>query len=127
MPPLRDTCQSAVALFRKSVPGWRMVIWFAVALGLAAGLRIVSHSGPIGSDDLGYAELAHKLAQGTASVTAYEGAPAFQLRIGIIAPTALAFRLVGVREWALAIYPLVLSLASILLAFMAGRMFFNER
>jgi len=47
--------------------------------------------------------------------------------MGLIAPAALCYKIGGLNEGALVAYPLLLSLASVLLAFFAGRSLFNVR
>ncbi len=103
----------------------RSYVSLAAILIVAACLRIFASTGPIGADDLAYAELAHAFPY--SSYLAYDRGPAFQVRLGIIIPTAASFWLVGVKEWAIAIYPFILSLGGIVLALIAGRMFFSER
>src|SRR5713226_2598622 len=118
---------SPSSALHRVLPSRQIILCLTSLLGLAACLRVVAFRGPIGADDLFYAELAHQLADGRSFVLTYNGPPAFAVRIGIIAPTALAFRLFGIRDAAIAFYPFVLSLAGILLAFIAGCMLFNQR
>jgi len=51
----------------------------------------------------------------------------FPARIGILAPAAMSFKVFGVSEQTLGVYPLMVSLAGILLAYVAGNVLFNER
>jgi hypothetical protein len=98
-------------------------------LTVGACLRITSFIGHGygGGDDAAYADLAHSIVTG-GFLRAHEGAaPIYPVRIGIVAPAAASFKLFGVSESALAVYPFLVSLAGILVAFIAGRMFFGER
>jgi len=98
---------------------------FLIIFAIGLLLRIFSFQGCIGSDDLHYAELAHKMATGTFTVK--NDFDISRMRIGLVAPVALAFKFMGISEWAMVIYPFLASLAGIILAFWSGRMFFNDR
>ena len=103
----------------------------AVALVLvvlaAAAIRLLCLRGMVGDDDFGYAELAYRLANGQFAIGAYAGPPVFPFRMGLIAPVALGFGMVGPREEVLVAYPFILSMAGVLLAFLAGLMMFGPR
>jgi 4-amino-4-deoxy-L-arabinose transferase-like glycosyltransferase len=96
-----------------------------VALGVC--LRAAAFGGLVGTDDPIYADLAHRLATGQFRAAHDLDLGTFPLRVGTFAPAALAFRVLGVNEVALAAYPFLLSVLSIVLAFAAGRMFFGDR
>lgn len=105
---------------------------FAAALTLivagGACLRVVSFIGfGYQGDDVEYANLAHRIISGGFLRAHQETAPIYPVRIGILAPAAAAFTLFGISEHALGIFPLIVSLLSIVLAYLAGRMLFSER
>lgn len=97
-------------------------------LAIALLVRVACFQGMVGLyDDVGYAEFAHQMATGT-----YEPPPptnygTFGLRWGIVAPTALAYRLFGINDVSIALYPLLCSLAGIVLLYLFGRRLFDER
>jgi 4-amino-4-deoxy-L-arabinose transferase-like glycosyltransferase len=106
----------------------RGAAWLLLSI-IAAGacLRLVAFGGLVGTDDAMYADLAHRVISGQFLSTHSMGLGTFPLRVGVFAPAALAFRLFGIGEAALVVYPFLISLLSIYLAFLAGRMFFGER
>lgn len=89
-------------------------------------LRIAAYQGFVGSDDAAYARFAHELARGTFALGAHRAIPAWALRLGVIAPTAGAIRLLGTSEWVFLAYPFLLSIASVFLAFVAGSRLFGR-
>lgn len=98
----------------------------AICLGGLA-LRIYEFRGFGAVDDAAYAQFAHQIAEGTFKPGTYQGAAVFPLRMGIIYPTALLYRYVGVSEWTMVLFPFVLSVLSILLAYVATKHFFGRR
>ena len=84
-------------------------------------LRAQLFRGYIGLDDAEYGKFAYEISQGTFPPAAYTGPAVFPLRVGVTAPTAAAFSLFGVGEWTLVLYPLLVSLATVLLAFWCAR------
>jgi 4-amino-4-deoxy-L-arabinose transferase-like glycosyltransferase len=104
----------------------KTAILLVLILILAGFARILSFSGYCGSDDGAYAVLAYEMANGAFRIGDSSGA-IFRLRVGLLAPVALAFKIAGPNEFAMIIYPFILSMLSIILAFLAGRVFFNER
>lgn len=105
----------------------RAVVCLLPILALGACLRIVAFGGLVGTDDAMYADLAHRVISGQFLSTHSMGLGTFPLRVGVFGPAALAFRLFGTSEAALAVYPVLISLLSIFLAFLAGKMFLGER
>ena len=97
----------------------------ALIMGVGCLLRMIVFVGVQGSDDTLYAELANRIANGTFRIGADSDISG--LRTGLILPVALLFKLFGPNEWTLIAYPFLLSMGGIILAFIAGRMFFNER
>lgn len=100
-----------------------LLILFIVAIPA----RVISFKGYNGSDDGRYAELAWGMANGEYTTMEYSGPPVFPLRVGLIFPTALGFKIAGPNELVMLIYPFVLSLLSVVLVFIAGWSFFNIR
>ena len=90
-------------------------------------LRVLCFSGFYGSDDGAYAELAYLMATGQFDRSANKGDPVFPLRLGLLAPTVLGFKLGGPNEKVMIAYPFILSMLSIILVFFAGRAFFNTQ
>jgi 4-amino-4-deoxy-L-arabinose transferase-like glycosyltransferase len=105
----------------------RCVMWLLPILALGACLRIVAFGGLVGTDDARYADLAYRVSSGQFLSAHSMDLGAYPLRVGVFAPAGLAFRLFGTSEAAMAVYPFLISLLSILLAFFAGRMFFSAR
>ncbi len=103
------------------------ILSLALIIAVAVIIRIISFYGYYGSDDGTYAELSHKMAIGAYDVLKFEGAPVFPMRIGLIAPTSLAFSIVGTSEFAMLIYPFLLSLAGIILAYLIASVFTNYK
>jgi 4-amino-4-deoxy-L-arabinose transferase-like glycosyltransferase len=87
--------------------------------GLALLLRLIIFQGFLGGDDSTYIRDARLLAQGHF----IPGSNQWDVRIGIIAPTALALRLFGLHEWNIVLYPLCLSLLSLPLIYFLGQAF----
>ena len=98
--------------------GVTMTVLLAVT-GLALLLRIFDFQGFLGGDDATYIQDARLLAQGRF----IPGSNQWDVRIGIIAPTALALRLFGLHEWSIVLYPLCLSLLSLPLIYCLGKAF----
>jgi len=103
----------------------KVIITLILIVVMGCLLRIGMFSGLQGSDDLAYASIAHRIASGTFCING-EG-DISELRMGLLLPVALVLKIAGTREWALVAYPFIISLAGIVLAFAAGRLFFNER
>lgn len=95
-------------------------------LAAAILLRVYEFRGFGASDDAAYAELAGRVARGEPLVGAYDGPPAFPLRIGIIHPTAMLFGAFGVHEWTMVGFNFVVSLLGVLLAYACARHFFGR-
>jgi 4-amino-4-deoxy-L-arabinose transferase-like glycosyltransferase len=96
-------------------------------LVFAAAVRVYTFHGFGGIDDAEYARFAALLADGREFPRDYAGPGVFPLRLGVVAPTAVVFRLFGVNEWTMVLYPLVLSLASIVLIYICASLFFEWR
>ncbi|MBD3261236.1 MAG: hypothetical protein GF334_06060, partial [Candidatus Altiarchaeales archaeon] len=79
-------------------------------------LRRFMYTGFTASDDAYYAHAAHRLLEGD-----FVGDKLFNLRWGMVLAAALSFKLFGVGEGALMIYPMLLSLSSIVLVYLLGK------
>ncbi|MCX5666844.1 MAG: glycosyltransferase family 39 protein [Candidatus Omnitrophica bacterium] len=98
------------------------IIFLILILCAGCLLRVLAFRGVVGSDDLTYARLAYSIANGTFQTGADSDISG--MRVGLLFPVALGIKIAGLTEWVLSAYPFLLSLASILLAFIAGRLFF---
>ena len=106
----------------------QVAVTLTVIVGLAFLLRIESFIGfGYDGDDVPYAELAHSITIGRFLEANQQTTLIYPARIGLLFPAAVAFKLFGVSERSLGVYPLLVSLAGILIAYAAGRVFFNER
>ncbi|MBM4066202.1 MAG: glycosyltransferase family 39 protein [Planctomycetes bacterium] len=92
-----------------------LLICFAVVL------RVVCFNGFFGSDDVEYNKTAFKLANGDFSLDSHHSK-----RLGLILPTALAFKVFGFSEVSAVLFLLICSAANIVIAFAAGKIFFCE-
>lgn len=96
------------------------------ALLLAVVARWLAFSGFQGHDDATYAGLVMDLLHDGFSPAEIQHAYVFRLRLGLLGPVAGAVRLLGPSELAFHLYPLLLSLASVALAFAAARRMLGE-
>ena len=90
--------------------------WIPIAATLfllALAIRLVCYTGLIGSDDLWYAAFARRIAEGSYQLVPHH----FDIRYGLLLPTAATFRIFGVHEWTMVVVPLVAS--SLAVAFTA--------
>lgn len=108
-----------------------IILFFIVLAGIA--LRLYCFNGLWGTDDAEYARLANAMAKGNFNefVTAnfvekFTGPAHIPLRVGLIFPLSILFRLFGVSESILILYPLLISVLGILLAYSCGRLLFND-
>ncbi|HSL21141.1 MAG TPA: glycosyltransferase family 39 protein [Vicinamibacterales bacterium] len=93
----------------------------------SVSIRLYDLSGYIGLDDAEYARFASRLAHGEPFPAAYSGPAVFPLRVGVFGPPALLFRLFGVSEWTMILYPLALSIAGIVLVYACASLYFGAR
>ncbi len=93
-----------------------------LVLVFALCVRIVFFTGITNIDSLAYAENAHSIVQGTFEVSDY----VHKLRLGLILPTAVVYRLFGVSELTSALYPFLCSLGSVVLIFSLGQLLFKD-
>lgn len=101
------------------------IVLLAVILVLSAAVRVYAFRGYSGLDDAEYARFAHLLASGMPFPADYTGPAVFPVRVGMIVPTAFFYRLFGVTEWTMVVYPFVMSLAGILLVYWCASLFFG--
>ena len=81
-----------------------------------------------GSDDHLYARLAHILSQGQFEIGGdHTPIPVFPLRLGLLVPVAVFFKTFGVHPWSYSLLPMLVSLLLMIMAYMTGRLFFNQR
>jgi 4-amino-4-deoxy-L-arabinose transferase-like glycosyltransferase len=93
---------------------------------VAISLRCYCFRGFVGLDDAEYSKIAYQIVQGQYKTGVYQGPAVFPLRVGIIYPTVLSFRIFGVTEWGMILYPMFLSVLSLLLCYGCGAMFFGR-
>ncbi len=109
---------------RETLRTWLIL---GLILMLAAALRVLSFRGYTSHDASAYAQLAHMMVAGGFKPGMQWFFPVFSVRVGLFAPVALAFRLGGVNELMLTVYPFLLSMLSVILAFWAARTIFDVR
>jgi 4-amino-4-deoxy-L-arabinose transferase-like glycosyltransferase len=99
----------------------------AAVVAAAIALRLSLFGGYDGLDDAEYARIAYQIANGTFSLDDYAGPPVFPLRMGLILPTSLFFRVLGQSEWTMVLFPLILSIAALPLIYVCTTCFFSHR
>ncbi len=98
-------------------------ILLSLILLFALIIRLSFFSGITGGDDLAYLEEIHKSYMGN-----FEPASShWGLRLGFILPSLLSVYLFGFNEAALALFPLICSVAHILLIYALARLLLNEK
>lgn len=107
-----------------------IILLLIISAGIA--IRVYCFEGFWGTDDGEYARLANAMANGGFSAFVQENyirhfyAPAhLPYRMGLIFPLSVFFRFFGTNETALVIYPLLISVLGIVIAFISGRLLFN--
>ncbi len=103
---------------------WGVILCFIVLA--AFGLRAYWAAGLLPKDDAEYASVAYQMSQGTFDHGSYEGPPVIPARTGIVLPTAVAMALFGPGEVQLAAYPLLSSVAMILLIYLLSARIFGH-
>ncbi len=112
-----------------SQPTWSSRRLLAALIGIvavSAAIRAYLFRGYVGLDDAEYAHLAYQLAYGSFHSAAYTGPVVFPLRIGVIMPTAILFRVFGVHEWTMVLYPFIVSVLSIALIYLCTSLWFGQ-
>jgi len=92
-----------------------LIICFAVVF------RVIYFNGFFGSDDIDYNRAAFKLTKGDFFLDSHHSK-----RLGLILPTALAFKVFGFSEVSAVLFLLICSIANIVIAFTAGKIFFDR-
>lgn len=108
-------------------PGAKDIVILAAIIAVAAAIRIYCFHGFASLDDAEYARFANRIVHGDFTPSGYTGPAVFPLRIGIIFPAALSFRLLGVSQFSLAAFPLVMSILSLVLAYLCATLLFGRR
>src|SRR3989344_9101540 len=93
-----------------------------VLFGLA--LRLAFFSGMGISDSLVYSKTADDLNNGRGINT--DSTLTLSTRIGIVNATAFSYKIFGINDFSSVLFPLLTSLASIILIFYFGKLLFNE-
>ncbi len=91
-------------------------------LTVAVVARIVMFQGLSEGDDLSYSRFANELAEGKYQPVYLNH---WSMRIGLIVPTAIFYRMFGVNEVSMVLFPLLCSIALIAVAYAIGRRFFG--
>lgn len=107
----------------KAVSQYKTQILLFGILIFALALRLIFFIGLQGLDDTGYINWATYILNHT-----YEIGPSlFQLRVGIIFPLALLYKIFGINEISTSLYPLFFSLGTIVVIFLLGKELFDEK
>lgn len=83
----------------------------------AVALRVMLAQGFSPLDESEYARVSLQIANGTFSIADYPGPPVVPVRSGLVLPTAVMFGAFGPSQWTMAAYPLLLSVALLLVVF----------
>ena len=105
----------------------RFLAALAAILVAAVAIRVRLFAGFVGLDDAEYARFAYQMVHGSFHLRGYTGPAVFPLRIGLIAPVALSFRLAGLSEASMVAYPFALSLGGIVLIYLLSSLWFGHR
>jgi len=96
-----------------------LIIAFGIALRLAFDIGVIS------SGDLGHITYSYKASTGNFRLSAEDTQTAS--RIAFIYPVAFFYRIFGVNEFSAYAYSLILSIGSIILIYLLGKLFFGEK
>jgi 4-amino-4-deoxy-L-arabinose transferase-like glycosyltransferase len=99
------------------------VLILAAIVVLALGLRLMFFTGFVGSDDSVYMEAAVDLAERGRWV----GQDLASSRLGFVAASAAGIKVFGLNEFGAVSVSLVASLATVVLVYLLGRLYFDER
>ena len=106
--------------FNKNNDKYLNMILFIIILGII--LRLGFMTGIAGSDDLHYSKYAYNIVNGNNEIFVDE----WSSRLGVLIPVALCFKLFGVSEFSLLLYPFLCSIAGIFLIYALGNLLFNK-
>lgn len=109
------------SIFKGTCTATGLIFFFILLFGLA--LRLASFSGITGGDDMIYLHDIYKVSHGDFT----PGNSHWNLRVGIIFPSALLVRIFGFNEAALTIFSFMCSLAGIVLIYFFARLLFDEK
>ena len=98
------------------------LILLGCILIFALALRVFFFTGVISSDSLFYSEFANNIAKNEPFISNH-----LSLRLGIVYPVSWLYSILGVNEFSSNIIPLIFSLASIILIYKFGKLFFSEK
>lgn len=87
-------------------------------------LRLYFDVGIIGSGDFPHITHSYKIARGNFSLTLDD--PQTAARIGFVYPVAFFYRVLGISEFSAYLYSLIISIASIILIYHLGKLFFKK-
>jgi len=104
---------------------WLPVLAVIVLVGLA--IRVIFAAGFIPVDDAEFARIAARILDGSFSWETHTGPPVNPGRLGIVVPLVVLFALFGPGESVMAIYPLALSLLTMLLVWAFASRAFGHR
>jgi 4-amino-4-deoxy-L-arabinose transferase-like glycosyltransferase len=102
------------------------LLFLSLVLVVACFIRYLFYLGHIFSDDAYYNYLSYTLFNGNFAQD-YLGYPHYPLRINIYFLTALAFKLFGANEFATTVFPMIYSLAAIIVAYFCADTFTNSK
>jgi len=112
----------------------KQILFLFVIVLLGTALRLYCFQGFWGTDDAEYARLAHAMTKGSFCdfvranyLENFNGPAHLPFRMALIFPLSLLFSFFGVSELVLVIYPLTISILSILLVYFSGRLLFGVK
>lgn len=98
----------------------------AAVVLLGIELRLLFYQGIVQTDDLLYAHLARRLADGPSMLSVPLPPSYAAIRLGLYGPVALAYRIFGTSDVATLAWPFLLSILGILAAYGIGRLLHGE-
>ncbi len=114
-------------------PNQKCAIGLFIIIILAFFLRVAAFYGYFGSDDGCYAKLAYMMVHGQFkfggdfNFCCRTMPPVQPLRLGLILPVALCFKIWGPNEITMVLYPFIISMLSVPLVFIIAREFFSSK
>jgi len=103
------------------------LLCLALVVVLACLARLAAFRGFSASDDADYAKVAFEFSRGHFPPFAKGVPPQYPMRWGVAVPVGILFRLAGVSEFVLLLFPACVSASMIGLAYIAARHFFGPR
>ncbi len=110
-------------MLRPAAGFWKAAFALLAVVGLALVLRHLFVTGVVFFDDLGYSQAAYDLLSGRFRLQPWPGG---QARVGLYAPVTLSYAIFGVSPWSTLLFPLVSSLASVIVVYAIGRLLADE-